>query len=79
MGWEIIDSSPDFVLLGGRSRLGMPAELVIERTRGGLFSPPWFSKRICSLGRLRLHGGIHRQVVHRVLEAARRSIDQGGL
>ena len=80
MGWEIIDSSPDFVLLAGRSRLGMPAELVIERRRDGLFFATLVQQENL-LARAVWAGteAIHRQVVHRVLEAARRSIDQGGL
>jgi hypothetical protein len=31
LGWEIRESTPDFVRLGGDSRLGMPAELLLQR------------------------------------------------
>jgi hypothetical protein len=30
LGWEIRRSTPDFALLGARSRLGLPAELLFE-------------------------------------------------
>ncbi len=36
LGWEVRRSTPDFVLLGARSRLGMPAELLVERQRHSL-------------------------------------------
>jgi len=37
LGWEIRRSSTDHVLLGLRSRLGMPAELLFARRRRTLF------------------------------------------
>jgi hypothetical protein len=36
LGWEIRDKSPDFVLLGARSRVGMPAEILVKREPDGL-------------------------------------------
>ncbi len=33
LGWELRRRTPDHVLLGARSRVGMPAELVLERRR----------------------------------------------
>lgn len=36
LGWEIRRSTPDHVLLGARSRIGMPAELLVERQADGL-------------------------------------------
>lgn len=36
LGWEIRRSTEDVVLLGAESRLGMPAELLVERRRDGL-------------------------------------------
>jgi hypothetical protein len=33
LGWELRRSTPDFVLLGAGSRIGMPAELLLERRR----------------------------------------------
>ena len=36
LGWEVRRSTPDFVLLGARSRIGMPAELLLKRHQGML-------------------------------------------
>jgi len=36
LGWTVRQSEPDVVLLGGTSRLGMQAELVLERQQDGL-------------------------------------------
>jgi hypothetical protein len=35
-GWEVRERTPDSVLLGARSRIGMPAELLFERREGTL-------------------------------------------
>jgi hypothetical protein len=36
LGWEIRRSTPDFVLLGATSRIGMPGELLFRRDHDGL-------------------------------------------
>lgn len=36
LGWQIRDSTADFVLLGRKSRIGMPGELLLRRTEHGL-------------------------------------------
>jgi hypothetical protein len=36
LGWEIRRSTPESVLLGARSRIGMPAELLVSRQGEGL-------------------------------------------
>ena len=36
LGWPVRRSEPDFVLLGARSRTGMPAELLIKREPGAI-------------------------------------------
>jgi hypothetical protein len=36
LGWEIRTSTPDFVLLGRSSLIGMPGELLFKRERNGL-------------------------------------------
>jgi hypothetical protein len=36
LGWEVRRSTPDFALLGARSRLGLPAELLFERQQDTL-------------------------------------------
>jgi hypothetical protein len=36
LGWEVRRSTPDFVLLGAGSRIGMPAELLFMREPRGL-------------------------------------------
>lgn len=34
LGWELRRSTPDVALLGARSRIGMPAELLVKRETG---------------------------------------------
>lgn len=36
LGWEIMRSTPDYTLLGCRSRFGLPAELLFERQQDKL-------------------------------------------
>lgn len=36
LGWEIRAGDADFVVLGARSRIGMPGELVLRREKDGL-------------------------------------------
>jgi hypothetical protein len=36
LGWEVRRNSPDIVLLGAGSRIGMPAELLLERRQRSL-------------------------------------------
>jgi hypothetical protein len=36
LGWEIRTSTPDFVLLGRKSAIGMPGELLFKRVSDGL-------------------------------------------
>jgi hypothetical protein len=38
LGWEVRRSTPDLVLLGAGSRIGMPAELLLERRQRSLLS-----------------------------------------
>ncbi len=36
LGWEVRRCAPDFVLLGAKSRIGMPAELLVKREPGAV-------------------------------------------
>jgi hypothetical protein len=36
LGWNVRKSTPDYVLLGAESRIGMPAELLLKRNRRSL-------------------------------------------
>lgn len=36
LGWEVRRSTPDYVLLGADSRIGMPAELLFKKDRGAV-------------------------------------------
>lgn len=36
LGWEVRQSTPDFVLLGASGRLGISGELLFERREGGM-------------------------------------------
>jgi hypothetical protein len=44
LGWEIRRQTPDFVLLGARSRIGMPAELLVMRREDGLLFDTFVQK-----------------------------------
>ncbi len=45
LGWEIRRSTPDFVLLGAGSRIGMPGELLFRRDRDGLLFATFVQQR----------------------------------
>ena len=36
LGWEVVQSTPNHALLGARSRIGMPAQLLVKREKGAL-------------------------------------------
>jgi Protein of unknown function (DUF2867) len=69
LGWEVRRSTPDFVLLGASSRVGLPAELLFERQpRALLFAT--FVQHENPLARAVWAGvaPVHRQVVRQALE-----------
>ena len=45
LGWRIRRSSPDFVLLAARSRIGLPAELLFRRERDGVLFATFVQQR----------------------------------
>ena len=73
LGWSVRRSEPDVVLLGGTSRLGMQAELLLEREQHGLLFATFvqFDNRAARV----LWAGIverpHVRAVRYVLEQAR--------
>lgn len=75
LGWEVRRSSPDFVLLGAASRIGMPAELLVMRQEQTLLFSTFVEKEN-PFARLVWRGvePFHRPVVRRVLEQASRRI-----
>ena len=75
LGWELRRSTSDHVLLGAGSRIGMPAELLLKRERGGLLFAT-FVRHENPLARA-VWAGIepgHRSVVRYALEQASRRI-----
>jgi hypothetical protein len=71
LGWEVRQSTPGFVLLGAGSRIGMPAELLLElRGRELLFCT--FVQQENRAARAVWAGiePVHRPIVRRVLEGA---------
>ncbi len=69
LGWEVRRSTPDFVLLAARSRVGMPAELLFERQQHTLLFAT-FVQQENPIARA-VWAGIgpgHRRVVRYVLE-----------
>jgi hypothetical protein len=75
LGWEVRRSTPDFVLLGASSRLGLPAELLFERRQHTLLFAT-FVQQDNQIARA-VWAGVepgHRQIVRYVLERASRRI-----
>jgi hypothetical protein len=78
LGWEIRRSTPDVALLGARSRIGMPAELLVRRQAPGLLFATFVQKQTpvaravwAAIDRL------HRPIVRLVLgQAIRRARDE---
>jgi hypothetical protein len=72
LGWEVRRGTVDFVLLGARSRIGMPAELLLERRQQTLLFCTFVQKKN-PLARAAWAGTEpgHRPVVRYVLEQAR--------
>jgi hypothetical protein len=73
LGWELRRSTPDFVLLGAGSRLGLPAELLLKRQQQRLL----FSTFVQQDNRIAraVWAGVepfHRPVVRYVLEQGSR-------
>ncbi len=71
LGWKIRRSTPEFLLLGCDSRVGMPAELVLRRDESGVLIATLIQQdnpavRAAWVG----VGPVHRQVVPRILERA---------
>jgi hypothetical protein len=71
LGWEMRRSTPDFVLLGASSRLGLSAELLFERQQHTLLYAT-FVQQENHIARAVWAGvePVHRQVVRYVLEQA---------
>jgi hypothetical protein len=69
LGWEVRRSSPDFVLLGASSRIGMPAEVLFKRQPHALLFAT-FVQQENPLARAMWAGiaPVHRQVVRQALE-----------
>ena len=75
LGWEIRKNTPDFVLLGARSRIGMPAELLIKRQADAVLFDTFVQQRN-PLAR-RVWAGIdpvHRAVVPSILRQLGRRV-----
>lgn len=72
-GWSVRRSERDLALLGAESRVGMPAELLVERRNGTLLFATLVAHRnpLVRLVWAAVAPG-HRRVVHRLLERARR-------
>jgi hypothetical protein len=75
LGWEVRRSIPDYVLLGASSRIGMPAELLLERQQHTLLFAT-FVQNENPIARAVWAGTepVHRPVVRYVLEQASRRI-----
>jgi hypothetical protein len=71
LGWEVRRSTPDLVLLGAGSRIGMPAELLLERRqRSLLFATLVQHDNVIASAVWAATEPVHVPVVRRVLEQA---------
>jgi hypothetical protein len=73
LGWEVRRSTPDLALLGARSWIGMPAELLVKRQRQTLLFATFVQQdnRLARAAWAAIDR-VHRPVVTSVLEHARR-------
>ncbi len=73
LGWEVRDSTPDFVLLGVGSRIGMPGEMLFKRERRALLFATFVQQdgAIARATWARVEP-VHMVTVRRVLEQAGR-------
>lgn len=71
LGWEVRRSTPDVALLGARSRLGLPAELLFQRQQQRLLVATFVQKEN-RIARAMWAGvePMHRPIVRDVLERA---------
>lgn len=70
-GWEVRQSTPDHVLLGADSRIGMPGELLFQRRGGGLLFATFLQHRNAAARAMWAGvGPVHRKVVRELLEHA---------
>jgi hypothetical protein len=73
LGWEVRRRTPDFVLLGAGSHIGMPGELLFNRERRALLFSTFVQHD--NAGARALWAGVepvHVPIVRRILEDARR-------
>ena len=78
LGWPITDVRDDRVVLGARSRLGMPAELVLARTDGGWVFATLIEHDNPAMSLLwRALAEPHRRVVRHLLRSAAAREPQG--
>jgi hypothetical protein len=71
LGWEVRRSTPDVVLLGARSRLGLPAELLFERQQQRLLFATFVQHENCIARAMwAAVEPVHRPIVRDVLEQA---------
>jgi hypothetical protein len=78
LGWEVRRSTPDLLLLGAGSRIGMPAELLFERRqRSLLFATLVEHDNVIARAVWAATEPVHVPVVRRVLEhAGTRHVDE---
>lgn len=76
LGWPIRRSTPEFVLLGADSRVGMPAELLFVPQRDGLFFATFVQHNQLSRIAWAPVVPVHLLTVRSLLEEARRRVVQ---
>ncbi len=69
LGWEVRRSSPDFALLAGSSRVGMPGEVLVKRQQDSLLVATFlrFENPAARAAWIPIAPG-HRQIVRHLLE-----------
>jgi hypothetical protein len=73
LGWPIRESTADRVVLAAASRLGMPAELVLQRADDGWVFATLVRHDNAAMARLwAAIAGLHRRVVRQLLRSATR-------
>jgi hypothetical protein len=76
LGWPVRRSEPDFVVLGGQSRTGMPAELLIKREENSVLIATMIQHKSPVMKRVwSLIEGPHQRVVPALLARSVRQCD----
>lgn len=75
LGWQVLRSAPDHVLLGAESRIGMPGQLLLKKEDGALLFATFVAQRnLAARAVWALVEAVHVRVVSDILDEASRRL-----